>query len=78
MAVVRVEQLDRDDPSQDLGSYQSSAQTIGLTPVDHPVLVRSIQHCIKIGWGNEQIHKVIGVPPEIIDRHRSLMKNKKK
>jgi hypothetical protein len=34
-----------------------------------------VRRGIKQGWGNEHICKVVGVPPEIVDKERAFLRN---
>ena len=45
---------------------------------DHPRLVHYIRNGLKMGWGNEQIVKVTGAPPELVSRERSKMDKEKR
>lgn len=45
--------------------------------VDHPDLKAYIRNGIKLGWGNERICKVIGVPPELVSKVRSQIEKEK-
>jgi hypothetical protein len=39
--------------------------------VDHPDIKEYIINGIKMGWGNERICKVVGVPGDIVSKVRS-------
>lgn len=45
--------------------------------VNHPSILSSVQNGIKMGWNNEQIMRVVGVPSEVVDRERSKLKKLK-
>lgn len=44
--------------------------------MNHPDLTTYVQNGIKLGWGNEHICKVIGVPPSFVDKIRSKLSKK--
>ena len=44
---------------------------------DHPRLAHYIQNGLKLGWGNEQIIKVTGAPPELVSRERRQLEKAK-
>ena len=45
--------------------------------MNHPDLKTYVQNGIRLGWGNERICKVIGVPPIFVDKIRSKLNKKK-
>jgi hypothetical protein len=55
---------------------ESSAATYNGVPVDNPTVVATIRNCIKMGWRNEDICRVVEIPGSVVDKHRSLMKKK--
>jgi hypothetical protein len=38
--------------------------------LDHPTLTAYVKKGIRLGWGNERLCKVVGVPPSFVDRLR--------
>jgi hypothetical protein len=55
---------------------QTSAEpaTFHGVSVKNETILASIRNAIKMGWGNEQICKVIGMPQEVIERERTKLK----
>lgn len=45
---------------------------------DHPRLAEYIRNGIRKGWGNEQIVRVTGAPPELVSRERSKIEKEKR
>lgn len=45
---------------------------------DHPRLAEYIRNGIRKGWGNEQIVRVTGAPPELVSRERSKVEKEKR
>ena len=37
---------------------------------DHPRLIEYIKNALKLGWGNEQICRVVGARPELVTKCR--------
>lgn len=52
----------------------SSAEKYNDVPVDNAMIVSSIRNGIKMGWNNETICRVVGMPQEVVDKHRALLK----
>ncbi len=42
--------------------------------VDHPGLLTATRNLLKKGYSNEHIIRIVGVPPEVVDRERSKLK----
>ena len=56
--------------------HQSSAATHDGVSVDHPQVIATIRNGITMGWNNETICRVVGMPPSVVDKQRALMKKK--
>ena len=39
--------------------------------VDHPELLRGVKNLLKLGYSNEHIVRIIGLPPSVVDRERN-------
>ena len=57
-------------------------QVIGVAnhdglPINHERVIEGIDNLIKKGYGNEQIVKVIGCVPHMIDKRRSALKEQR-
>jgi hypothetical protein len=55
----------------------SSAATFNGVSVDDPTIVATIRNGIKMGWNNETICRVVGMPQEVVDKQRALVRNMK-
>lgn len=62
---------------QPFGSARAEPMEFRGVRVNHPSILSSVQNGIKMGWNNEQIMRVVGVPSEVVDRERSKLKKLK-
>lgn len=69
---VTVEAIELPSPDQ----HQSSAARYNDVHVDTPVVIAAIRNGITMGWNNETICRVVGMPPEVVDKQRTLVKKK--
>jgi hypothetical protein len=60
-----------------LREKESSAALYNGVPVDNPLIVETIRNGIKLGWNNETICRVVGMPQEVVDKQRALVRNMK-
>lgn len=54
-----------------------SPELEGGLRADHPRLAEYIKNGIKLGWGNEHICRVVGVPPELVSKVRAKYEKEK-
>ena len=54
-------------------SVEPAGEYHGLR-INHPELERATRRGIAMGWGNEAICKIVGVPPEFVDKQRQVVK----
>ncbi len=52
--------------------------THGGVRVDHPVLLEYMRNGFKLGWGNEQVCRVTGLPISVVSEHRNRYEKEKK
>jgi hypothetical protein len=60
-----------------LREKESSAPLYNGVPVDNPLIVQAIRTMIKNGHRNEDICRVVGMPQEVVDKQRALVRNMK-
>jgi hypothetical protein len=51
--------------------------TFNGVSVEDPTVVSTIRNGIKMGWNNETICRVVGMPQEVVDKQRALVRNMK-
>ena len=64
-------------PPQPYGSTRAEPMEFHGVRVDHPSILSSVQNGIKMGWNNERIMTVVGVPSEVVDREREKIRKQR-